>query len=317
MIFVFAYFKSVVLLLNLLLIKTNDIDTHHKLHHQHSGNFQNYGLAANASGGFFRDITNENWLLKKNIHCNESHVDLQEGRIMSREAKNLYHPKQWSSYFFATHEPTFSCGYERKIGSRADGGKWICDPHRLERGKCLVYSIGSNDQFDFEDEVHARFQCETHTFDPTCYGKNVLPHVTTFHRLGIVNRKKVDDKSFYSISSLVELLNHANRTIDIFKIDCEGCEWELFDQDFFSSLKSRNMKIRQIQIELHPVVYNTLVATDDQLKIANSLFKLFRDNGYVIFHKEPNNLNVGVNCGDAVEYSFILIEGLDCFQRQD
>jgi hypothetical protein len=76
------------------------------------------------------------------------------------------------------------------------------------------------------------------------------------------------------------------------------------------SLKERNIKIRQILIELHPVVYRNRIASENELKIANDFFKRFRDNGYVIFHKEPNNLVN--NCGNAVEYSFLLIEGMNC-----
>jgi hypothetical protein len=177
-----------------------------------------------------------------------------------------------------------------------------------------VYSVGSNNQFDFEEELHARFQCETHTFDPTVEGKNALPHVTTFHKLGISGKSRADSKLFYSISGITELLNHANRTIDIFKIDCEGCEWELFNQEFFSSLRVRNLKIRQILIELHPVIDTKKkkieVASEDDLKIANRFFRLLRDNGYVIFHKEPNNLSG--NIGKFVEYSFLLLESLNC-----
>ena len=44
-----------------------------------------------------------------------------------------------SNYFHVTHEPTWSCGFETKIGSRGDGGKWICDKHRIQNKKCLVY----------------------------------------------------------------------------------------------------------------------------------------------------------------------------------
>jgi hypothetical protein len=262
-------------------------------------------------------MPNEHWLLKSRIHCNETQVDLQEGRIMSEKAGDYYYPnhRYWNNYFFVTHEPTFTCGFERKIGSRADGGKWICDPHRIPKEGCLIYSIGSNNQFDFEEAMHEKLRCETHTFDPTVDGKNALQHVTTFHRLGLISKGKADNILFYSIGHLADSLNHANRTIDIFKIDCEGCEYELFDQDFFSSLKIRNIKIRQILIELHPVnmkTYKQGIASEDELKLVNNFFKLFRDNGYVIFHKEPNNLSG--NVGRFVEYSFLLIEGLKCSQ---
>lgn len=79
---------------------------------------------------------------KSSIHCNETKVALQEGEIMSPQAHKNYdrNKHKWNNYFFVTHEPTFSCGYERKIGSRADGGKWICDPHCILKGQCLVYS---------------------------------------------------------------------------------------------------------------------------------------------------------------------------------
>jgi hypothetical protein len=268
-------------------------------------------LAANASDNFFKDISDEYWKYKINIHCNESQVDLQEGKIMSSPAHNNYDKpnRKWNNFFFVTHEPTFTCGYERKIGSRGDGGKWICDPHRIVKGSCLVYSIGSNNQFDFEEGMHSRFQCETHTFDPTVEGKNALPHVTTFHKLGISSTNRSDDKLYYSIGGITRLLNHANRTIDIFKIDCERCEWDLFNQDFFLSLKSRNMKIRQILIELHTVHLSRFASENDQ-KTVHNFFRLLSDNGYVISHKEPNvfsNTN-----GNTIEYSFLLLEGLKC-----
>lgn len=66
--------------------------------------------------------------------------------ILSSPANNNYDKlnRKCNNFFFVTHEPTFTCGYERKIGSRCDGGKWICDPHRiLKGGSCLVYLIGS------------------------------------------------------------------------------------------------------------------------------------------------------------------------------
>jgi hypothetical protein len=131
---------------------------HPKPHHPSSHINHNFGLAATASGGFFKDINDEYWQLKTSVHCNETQVDLQEGRIMSQFSHAIYDNNRlnWNNYFFVTHEPTFTCGVERKIGSRGDGGKWICDPHRIEKGKCLVYSVGSNNQFDFEKDLHAR-----------------------------------------------------------------------------------------------------------------------------------------------------------------
>jgi hypothetical protein len=70
-------FVFTAILLNLQLISSKD---HSDLCNRH------FRLAANASDNFFKDISNENWLLKAHIHCNETRVDLQEGRNMSDQA---------------------------------------------------------------------------------------------------------------------------------------------------------------------------------------------------------------------------------------
>lgn len=51
-------------------------------------------------------------------------------------------------------------------GKVGDGGKWICDAHRIrEQEECLVYSIGSNNDFSFEASVLKDIgqHCEIHT----------------------------------------------------------------------------------------------------------------------------------------------------------
>ena len=281
---------------------------HHNNHqHSHTSEQTHFDLASNASNNYFSDVTNYHWLIKATIHCEESSLDLQEGKIMSTQSREYYIANQWNNYFFVTHEPTFSCGYERKIGSRGDGGKWVCDPHRIHDSRCLVYSIGSNNQFDFEEGIYERLHCETHTFDPTVDGKALAnPRVTTFHRMGISNQAQANSKTFFTIGKIIDSLGHSNQTIDVFKIDCEGCEYSLFTEEFFSELKSRNVKLRQILIEIHPFQWAQMTATEE----VNNFFKLFQRNGYVIFHKELNNMQA--NAGRCVEYSFLLIEGLDC-----
>ena len=49
---------------------------------------------------------------------------------------------------------------------------------------------------------------------------------------------------------IAELLGHKGRTVDVFKIDCEGCEYDLFNDGFFESLKKQDVVLRQIQIEV-------------------------------------------------------------------
>ena len=74
-----------------------------------------------------------------------------------------------------------------------DGPKWICDPHRIHKKNCLVYSIGSNNKFEFEQSVLDEISpdCEIHTFDPTI-GEHPSrkPAKVNFHPIGIANVTK-------------------------------------------------------------------------------------------------------------------------------
>ena len=62
-------------------------------------------------------------------------------------------PGAW--LFQNNYEPEFGSRHERRVGRLGDGGKWICDPHRLrptttkvesslqeQPQPCLVYSVG-------------------------------------------------------------------------------------------------------------------------------------------------------------------------------
>jgi hypothetical protein len=66
----------------------------------------------------------------------------------------------------------------------------------------------------------------------------------------------------------MEQLGHLGRRVDVFKIDCEGCEWKSYP-DFLDH------DLRQILIEVHG---------SNEPKF----FEAMANAGYVIFHKEPN-----------------------------
>jgi hypothetical protein len=74
--------------------------------------------------------------------------------------------------------------------------------------------------------------------------------------------------------------------VDLFKIDCERCEWSVYPQ-FFA------VPFRQLQIELHDTGVDF---------VANPFFAALAQHGYTIFHKEPNTLGCGGGC---IEYSLL------------
>ena len=184
--------------------------------------------------------------------------------------------------------------------SLGDGGKWICDPHRITaQDECLVYSIGSNNDFSFEKSVldNIGHHCEIHTFDFGDFGagaaelgyrlhKGENKSAVNYHQIGF----GADQPPTYkSLKTLVNELGHNKRTVDIFKIDCEGCEWPTAKHWF-----DADITLRQIQIELHSSNPNT----------TPEFFDAMYENNYVITHKESNIEFTGP-ATVCIEYAFL------------
>jgi len=172
-----------------------------------------------------------------------------------------------------------------RVGTEGDGGKMICDPYRLQSPDCLVYSVGSNGDFSFEDAIRAyNPKCEIHTFDHTWNGKS--PSWLNFHHIGIGMENKAPIKT---IGTILKELGHLNRRIDIFKIDCDGCEFDIYPNFYMEGVD-----IRQLLIEVH--------FKETIHKKAEAMFWGMMDNGFVMFAKEPN---LPWGCGEAGEFSFL------------
>jgi hypothetical protein len=206
--------------------------------------------------------------------------------------------------FWQVHyEPSFSCLHERRVGMEGEGGKWVCDPHKLrdqvKSGKaCLVYSIGSHGQYDFEQSVHDQISpsCEIHTMDMKNWDKykgGAPPKFVNFHVIQVGARPPATN-----VPQIVERLGHQKRTIDLFKIDCEGCEWSTFKAWF-----GEGVYIRQILVELHWEDWDKGKRKSiQQMEVMHEFFNFLFSLGYVIFHKEPNILGCKGHC---LEYSFV------------
>ena len=68
-------------------------------------------------------------------------------------------------------EPAVTCAREERAGPAGEGGKGLCDPNRLraQGADCLIYSVGSFDDFSFEEAImrDVSSACEIHVFDHT------------------------------------------------------------------------------------------------------------------------------------------------------
>jgi len=227
------------------------------------------------------------WRERKQIHREQ----------MERELENRKGcpPQQCDKYghiWFQKHyEPSFHCEFEERIGLMGDGGKWVCDPTRIQQAvksgkeKCLVYSVGSNGDFSFEESVLSEISkdCEVHTFDPMKAGTWKAPEGVKYHSVALGESSPAKP-----LAQIVKELGHVGRKIDLFKIDCEGCEWDTFKNWFGSGVD-----IRQIQVELH---------WKANPEVIHDFFDFLFQQGYVVFNKEPNTLGCQ---GECIEYAFL------------
>ena len=202
------------------------------------------------------------------------------------------------AFWYYNFDATFNCDFARRLGRFGDGGKWVCDPHRLtqkaSKEGCLVYSIGSNGDSSFETSIRDSISssCEIHTFDMNPwrhYTAQTMPNFMNFHVLKIGMKPPAK-----SIPQLVKDLKHSGRTIDTFKIDCEGCEI-----DTFQSWLEAEVNIRMILVEVQVGPLGRGRRSPAQMR---AFFQHFQSHGYVIYHKEPNTIGCGGMCR---EYAFL------------
>ena len=263
--------------------------------------------ARRASGGFLDDIDDRTWAMYERRHASQMAKQAIAGGG-SEKPPRVWYQNNW--------EPSFSCQHERRVGQMGDGGKWICDPHRIRRrvdaelrrpesGKargCLIYSVGSDNDFSFEESVREEISpaCEVHTFDPSIgAAPSNRPKWVAFHPWGVssvsgaVAGEAHDGERnaamragvFMTLTEISATLGHSDREIDVLKIDCESCEWGAFATWFGPGAPT----IRQVLIELHEGTHSYSKAKP----VADDFFRFMRSKGYAIFHKEPNTLGCG------------------------
>jgi len=228
----------------------------------------------------------EVWLKRKHIHMGQ----------MRNEASHRHdcdNCKRGAEWFQIHYEPSFHCEFEERIGSMGDGGKWVCDPGRIASlvnsgQRCLIYSVGCNGDFSFEQSVLQRISpsCEIHTFDPAKEGTWKVPENVNYHAVALGQTAPARP-----LASLVKELGHVGQRIDLFKIDCEGCEW-----DTYEAWLGSGVNIGQILVEMH---------WQQNPETVHRMFDFLTKNGYVVFNKEPNTFGCG---GECIEYSFLKLD---------
>lgn len=188
-------------------------------------------------------------------------------------------------------------------------GWTVCLDDILKAGvqNCLVYSFGITDEWGFDKDMGA-LGCEVHSFDPTVSLPEHLAPNVTFHKWGLFGGSRNDsaamnfkndkygkiDGEMYHLGEIIFKLGHQGKNLSVFKIDCEGCEWEVFGYMHAGSWTQAVSSgprhhhhgpmdvIQQLLVEVH--FSEPFLTTDEQLILVGRTFDtIFSDR----FHDQP------------------------------
>ncbi|GJP41864.1 hypothetical protein CLOM_g1493 [Closterium sp. NIES-68] len=198
--------------------------------------------------------------------------------------------------------PTYPCPRERRIGRAGDGGKWTCAMRTFfSKPKITVFSIGSHGDPSFEKAVQKVIHAKPFTFDPflnvTTLAEMQSQPFMRFRNVGLVGlRTKANATREFpgtKFVTLEEAMQHEGREyIDVFKIDCEGCEYPVLDDLMERYTARRNPPIGQLLIEFHGA---------STLRLMEKYFYGIQNMGFRLFHVERNAYFPGY----CAEFSFI------------
>jgi hypothetical protein len=210
--------------------------------------------------------------------------------------------------------PTFTCNPSAfaRVGGGGDGGKWFCSEFFEVTPDCAIFSIGSNGDFSFEQEIlkHTQSKCEVHTFDCTGTWPSPDPKIH-FHPWCIADKDFVDGETqriYKTYSTMIKELKLTR--VNYLKIDVEGYEWtvipSLLDHERVKELP------RQIALEMHLFPTNWFQQPKDVLPEYNFIgntsflrptlrfFSKLAQSGYHIASWEYNHQSISECCGEFV-----------------
>jgi len=159
----------------------------------------------------------------------ELHPLVEPGCLPQKRTDRLGHDNR---HPFNMWEPTAACVDPQVLGGAdADGARTLCSFQRAfkDREPCIVYSIGSNGDFAFEDALLALAdRCIVHTMDCTMSGRftasfEVKPRLW-FHPWCLSGVDGLPDARFKSLRGIHDALGHSWGSLALLKMDVEAYE---------------------------------------------------------------------------------------------
>lgn len=193
------------------------------------------------------------------------------------------------------------------FGGKDEGRKFVCLDN-ITPLSCLVYSIGSRKDFQFETEVVQRLGCAVHTFDCTVgdVTEAEVPKGVQFHPwcIGSSNAMKPFSSDvlgnahglvgqYYTMQTVMKILGHSS--VSVLKMDIERHEYAV--------IRGFNCPgcFGQIALEVHLYnAYNMWGRPVSRREWEELWTNLVARDGFRPFHIDLNPL-----CPCCCEYSFI------------
>ena len=216
---------------------------------------------------------------------------------------------------FQAFQPFGTCNQTCVGGPcRNDASKIVCGIEFLKKG-CIVYSMGGNNDWNFELDLLEKTPCEIHTFDCTGPSSRFIKPKNDrlyFHHICLAaestNAPMACDNGHGSICgpmmSIQDIQHKMNHTrIDLLKMDIEGYEWPILRS--WPTLQEDDSAVLpyQILVEVHYISQFLQVGTPfspkEHVKLQEHLLKM----GYATIVRDDNP-----HCPHCTELSLVRIK---------
>lgn len=188
-------------------------------------------------------------------------------KILTRQRSNRKLGVETEGWFWSSLQaPVFQCHSIKRVGLHWDSGRFVCNPETFYGKHNLVIGIGSNNQYDWEEELFEEFaDTSLHISILDCTVSHFrLPETCkncTTHKMCIGT---ADTERSIRLSSLAKHLypNVVDPVIALLKIDVEAWEHVAFPdwlQD--TMMHAPTFSVNQIQMEFHRWGHDSVAGT--------------------------------------------------------
>ncbi|KAI1690422.1 methyltransferase domain-containing protein [Ditylenchus destructor] len=178
--------------------------------------------------------TDANDVENSEVTGSEDVLELLHGSIIDKYKSQLSERRRElqsiteTSNFLALYPvlaPEVICGSLARFGRVIDGGKWVCNAHRIPQKECAIYSLGINNEpsFDVDLQNFSNKRCKLRAVDRGAATESTLKDLEsiqgTYLEATIGNPTK-EDPNKMSLEALMS--KYGDKTIEILKVDIEG-----------------------------------------------------------------------------------------------